>query len=116
MHQALDPALRHHRAAGSGSEPGNPLEALADRVWNDGTPDLGAVPVDVAAALAEAARDAAPRACSKMSTLASTAIPIVSTRPARPGNVKAARIKTIAARTKSRLIKSAVTAITPESR
>lgn len=49
----LDPSLDHHRSAGaprSGDE--NPLVALALDVWNDGTPDLGALDPTVAAGLA----------------------------------------------------------------
>ena len=55
-----------------------------------------------------AIRSAAPplsssRIRSKISTLASTDMPIVSTRPARPGSVNAALIRTISASTKQQV-------------
>jgi hypothetical protein len=53
VHEAFDPALRHHRAAPAAAAPSNPVLALAERVWNDGRPDLGVVTDEVAEALAQ---------------------------------------------------------------
>ncbi len=68
-----------------------------------------------------AIRNAAPRPSSsrirsKISTLASTAIPTVSTKAARPGNVNAALMLIIVARIKIRFVTKARNATKPAKR
>jgi hypothetical protein len=53
VHGAFDPALRHHREAAATAVDPNPVRALAERVWNDGQPDLGVVADEMADALAQ---------------------------------------------------------------
>jgi hypothetical protein len=52
VHDALDTSLRHHEAAAA-SKDGNPLEALADQVWNGGRPDIARLSDEVTDALAQ---------------------------------------------------------------
>ena len=79
------------------------------------------VVVALAKPLRMAIRRAAPRASSsrirsKTSTLASTAMPTVSTRPARPGKVNSAQTAIMIARIRMRFVSSARQATTPEKR
>jgi len=52
VHRALDPSLRHHERT-TDDAAGNPLVDLADRVWNDGRPDVALLATDVVDALAQ---------------------------------------------------------------
>ena len=68
-----------------------------------------------------AIRTTPPRRCSsrirsKINTLASTAIPIVSTSPASPGSVNVASMKIIVPITSNRFSSRQITATTPEKR
>lgn len=51
--QTLDPSLRHQRGDGSVAHEPRPVEALADEVWNDGRPDLAALPSVVRTVIAQ---------------------------------------------------------------
>ncbi len=53
VHEALDPALRHHREPAAESPDRHSLDELAERVWNAGVPDLGVLPPEVGSALAQ---------------------------------------------------------------
>ena len=63
-----------------------------------------------------APRSASSRMRSKISTLTSTAMPIVSARPARPGRVKVALTAAIEATSRKMFSMSATTATTPAKR